>query len=116
MLKWHFGAVAQKNKSKKGTFMKTIVVTLLILLLSFPSCLAKSLWYYPEKKCDASSESDLAITAGICGAWTMWGVFEFDKIDRISKKPLLSDEDVRKLKREKWRSQLFVLCRAYSGD
>jgi len=95
--------------------LKAAMIALIVLFFSSSASLAESLLYYPEKKCDTASESDLAFVAGFSSAWTIWGAFEYGRMDRLSKKSLLSDKDVRHLKKMKWRSQLFGIVQGVIG-
>ena len=95
--------------------VRVTVAVLIVLLFSSSPCLSGSLLYYPKKQCDSASQSDLAFVAGFSSAWTIWGAFELGRMDRLSKKSLLSDEDVRLLKRAKWRSRLFGIIQGLIG-
>lgn len=106
-----------KRDQLEGASMKKVITALLVFLLLYSCSFAESLLRYPEKKKEGFEEAPLGmvIVGGFSFGWTIWAVYDAKKIDRISKKPLLSNEDIRKLKRARWLFRVRGVCQGVVG-
>ena len=80
--------------------MRIVIILFLLLLSPCSSSLSNSLRYYPGGGSPSSDASD-ALTFVVVGAANIKVIYDRKKVDRLALKPLLSDQEIRMIKRKR---------------